>query len=136
MNTMDTKAAVGMLTAGPYGIAHMLSISCENESDLDSNWDMLRLCDHWRLRAAYGPGWATLTLQGSGEPVPVTPPIRGHRFCIVPEYIAEWTMDDPAAVRFFMAGCKRHGYFALLPAIRMQVDETRRPIVAFLRRGN
>lgn len=133
MNSFDTMAAVGMLTDGSFGIAHSLSISCKSEAEMDNNWLILCLCQYWRIKVGYKANSALLTLMGWGDPVPLMQPVDGRRLCIVPEYAAEWTMDDPDAVRFFMAGCKRHGYFALLPALRMKADETRRPILAFLK---
>lgn len=130
----DTKAAVGMLTSGSFGIAHTLSISCENEFDQADHWGLLGLCQRWQVKAGYRQDSATLTLRGWGEPIPIMAPVAGRRLCIVPTYLGTWEMDDPDAVRFFMAGCRRKGYFALLPALNMEIDETRRPILAFLRR--
>jgi len=131
MSSIDTKAAVGVLTSGSFGITHVLSISCESEAELNESWQILRLCQHWQISAGYKADSALLTLWGWGDPVTVIMP--SGLMHILPTYQATWTMEDPDAVRFFMAGCKRHGYCALLPAINMRVVETRRPILAFLK---
>lgn len=132
-NDIETKATVGMLTEGSFGIVHTLGISCQDEFDMEGQWGILRLCRHWRVSAGYRSDSAMLTLQGWGDPIPIMQPVNGARLCIVPKYAAQWEMNDPDAVRFFMAGCKRHGYFALVPAINMAIDESRRPLLAFLK---
>lgn len=133
----DTKVAVGVLIEGSYGIADVLSISFDSMAACLEQWDLLKLCDRWRVKAQYDAAdTVRVTLHATGKPIASSTTIWHSGTSTIelcPLYHGVWTLNDADAVRFFVQGVRRRGFFVLMPAIRGELVALQ-PIVAYIRR--
>lgn len=132
---LDTQAAVGYLVEGGVAQAPVLSVSWDDVETATNLWPLLGQCTRWQVTATYGIK-TLLQVEAQGISFPVGPPEISRGVLVqtkgVPVFKSEWFLEDAEAVRFFMEGLDRTGFFVLLPAVKQERLETLGPVVAFL----
>ena len=125
------------MVEGPGAPAPVLIISFDDQETAEINWDLLKLCQRWQLKARYQSASGRLYLNAAGHltfinTLQTWSDGAVEAAMVLPVYQAWWDIPRRDDLEFFMGHCRHNGLFILLPAINKRILTCLRPIVATL----